>query len=240
MQPGVLGTLGFVNATTQAPLPGPGTTGDPSPVSPTATSGAGVGADGRSARWREHRSQRRAELLDVARHVIHDKGPEVTMEDIAVASGTSKSIIYRYFQDKAQLQRALGMHILSGMHERLVTEIRNLEVTAERPVEPAERIHAMVAAYIGTAQRSPHVYAFITRPSDGLNHFLESVTRLVTAIVPPDVPDAQIWAAGAVGFVEKAVDRWMRTAADDPDVHSSPDATQLSDHLVTWLMKGMQ
>ena len=38
------------------------------------------------ARYRE---QRRLELLDVARHLIHDRGPDVTMEDIAAASGTS-------------------------------------------------------------------------------------------------------------------------------------------------------
>src|SRR5699024_3170200 len=92
-EPTGLDTLGSVNATTQAPV------------------------DGRSARWARHREQRRAELLDVARHLIHEKGPDVTMEDIAGASGTSKSIVYRYFEDKAQLQRALGRSILSTMHE---------------------------------------------------------------------------------------------------------------------------
>ena len=55
-----------------------------------ATTQASV--DGRSARWARHREQRRAELLDVARHLIHERGPDVTMEDIAAASGTSKSI----------------------------------------------------------------------------------------------------------------------------------------------------
>ena len=88
-----------MNATTQAPL------------------------DGRSARWAQHREQRRAELLDVARHLIHDRGPDVTMEDIAAASGTSKSIVYRYFSDKAQLQQELGRSIFATMHRRLLQEL---------------------------------------------------------------------------------------------------------------------
>jgi AcrR family transcriptional regulator len=174
-----------VNATTQAPV------------------------DGRSARWTRHREERRAELLDVARHLIHEQGPDVTMEDIAAASGTSKSIVYRYFDDKAHLQRALGRSILSTMHGRLLDEMRSLEARVGREAGADERIRAMIRAYVETAQRSPGVYRFVTRPSDGLNHFLAAVSRLVATFLPPEVPAPQVWAHGAVGFVERAVDTWM-------------------------------
>ncbi|PWH07822.1 TetR family transcriptional regulator [Brachybacterium endophyticum] len=194
-------------------------------------------SDGRTARWALHRERRRAELLDVARHLIHERGPDVTMEEIATASGTSKSIIYRYFADKAHLQRALGLHILSAMQKRLTEEVRGLAAAGDSttPVSAQEHLRAMISTYVDTAQRSPHVYAFVTRPSDGLNHFLESATRLASAALPRDHPAPVLWASGAVGFVERAVDRWMR----DPDA-SRPSADDLSDHLVTWLMKGMQ
>lgn len=183
--------------------------------------------DGRSARWARHREERRAELLDVARHLIHEKGPDVTMEDIAAASGTSKSIVYRYFADKAHLQRALGRSILSTMHGKLLEEMRALEARVGREPEADERIHAMIRAYVETAQRSPGVYRFVTRPSDGLNHFLASVSRLVATFLPADVPAPQVWAHGAVGFVERAVDNWMtgqETGADDePDTDTDTD-----------------
>jgi AcrR family transcriptional regulator len=192
-------------------------------------------ADGRTARWARHREQRRADLLDVARHLIHERGPDVTMEEIASASGTSKSIIYRYFSDKAHLQRALGLHILSAMQKRLTEEVRGLSSGGTAEVAPEAHLRVMISTYVDTAQRSPHVYAFVTRPSDGLNHFLDSATRLASAALPAGHPAPVIWAAGAVGFVERAVDRWMRD--EDP---SRPDADGLSDHLVTWLMKGMQ
>lgn len=233
-----------MNATTQAPV------------------------DGRSARWARHREQRRSELLDVARHLIHEQGPDVTMEDIAAASGTSKSIVYRYFEDKAHLQRDLGRAILTAMHAKLVEEMRTLEKRMRREPEPDERIQAMIRAYVETAQRSPGVYRFITRPSDGLSHFLNAVTRLVATFLPADTPAPQVWAHGAVGFVERAVDTWMTqvesaqlapddlTTADDLTTDRTPaDITpaartaaagsapmtsdQLVAHLVTWLMKGL-
>ena len=215
-----------------------------------ATTQASV--DGRSARWARHREQRRAELLDVARHLIHERGPDVTMEDIAAASGTSKSIVYRYFEDKSNLQLTLGRSILRAMHEKLLEEMRGLEERSGRDPEPEERIHAMIRAYVETAQRSPGVYRFITRPSDGLNHFLAAVTRLVATFLPGTTPSPQIWAAGAVGFVERAVDTWMTSletdARNDPEIDpetgtdagSTPlTSDQLVTHLVTWLMKGL-
>ncbi|MGP5305343.1 TetR family transcriptional regulator [Brachybacterium alimentarium] len=210
-----------MNATTQAPV------------------------DGRSARWARHREERRAELLDVARHLIHENGPDVTMEDIAAASGTSKSIVYRYFEDKATLQQALGRSILSAMHAKLLDEMRELESEVGREPAADERIHAMIRAYVETAQRSPAVYRFVTRPSDGLNHFLNSVSRLVATFLSDDVPAPQIWAHGAVGFVEAAVDTWMtelqqQAAQDDPGTRRPLlTSDELVTYLITWLMKGM-
>lgn len=231
-----------MNATTQAPAE---TAESPSPV------------DGRSARWAQHREQRRAELLDIARHLIHERGPDVTMEDIAAASGTSKSIVYRYFSDKAQLQQELGRSILATMHQRLLEELAGLERDGHRP-GAEERLHAMIRAYVATAQRSPGVYRFVTRPSAGLHHFLDAVARLVTTFLPESVPSPHVWAQGAVGFVERSVEAWMTdldraAAAADPGADPAPatasspssepidplDPDQLVTRIVTWLMKGM-
>lgn len=196
--------------------------------------------DGRTARWTRHREERRAELLDVARRIIHAQGPDVTMEDIAAASGTSKSIIYRYFSDKAQLQRAIGLRIFSTMQKRLVAEVSSLESSSRAPVTTDQRISVMIRTYVETAQRSPAVYAFVTRPSAGLNHFIDSVQRLVTQIIPATVPDPALWAAGAVGFVHASVDTWMRAQVEESAPTDLPTADQLTEHLVHWLMKGMQ
>lgn len=146
------------------------------------------------------------------------------MEDIASASRTSKSIVYRYFSDKAELTQAIGDHILSRMHARLE------EVAREGDVD--ERVEAMVRTYLETAASSPNVYWFIIQPSPGLNHFLESVAGLVAGILPPEVPraTAEAWARGAVGFVRAAA-QWSLTH-DDPERALDDDITLITTSLL--------
>lgn len=133
--------------------------------------------DGRSARWADHREARRAELVRIARRTVHHRGPDVSMEEIATAAGTSKSIVYRYFSDKTGLQIAVA--------EAVVLQIQGaLEGVLRVAPTPREGLRAMVAVYLEMIESSPNVYAFVTRDgsveSGGpLGHFLDSVTHLV-------------------------------------------------------------
>ncbi|WP_341856210.1 hypothetical protein [Brachybacterium sp. GPGPB12] len=125
------------------------------------------------------------------------------------------------------------------MHDKPLAEMRVLEERMGREPAPEERIHAMIRAYVATARRSPGVYRFVTRPSDGLNHFLDSVTRIITTFLPAGTPSPQIWATGAVGFVERAVDTWMNDLEAADGASTTLTSDQLVTHLVTWLMKGL-
>ena len=144
-----------------------------------ATSDDEAPADGRSTRWADHREARRAELVRVARRTVHHRGPDVSMDEIATAAGTSKSIVYRYFTDKTGLQIAVA--------EAVVLQIQGaLEGVLRVAPTPREGLRAMVAVYLEMIESSPHVYAFVTRDgsveSGGpLGHFLDSVTALVAA-----------------------------------------------------------
>jgi AcrR family transcriptional regulator len=217
------------------------------------------GGDGRSTRWDDHREARRADLVQTARRVVHHLGPDVSMDDIAAAAGTSKSIVYRYFTDKQGLQVAVA--------EAVVADIRAaLADAAHAATTPREALRQMVATYLAMIDSSPHVYTFVTR--DGSEaHLVGSITGLladpfvreVTASRPdPDPADpadlpardrahpdraewralpatpgvsrpssplgsgggggdagvwAQVWAAGAVGFVRGAGERWLADRA---------------------------
>src|SRR4051794_5833255 len=140
--PSVPDTLGIVNfQDTHLPL-----------ISelPPATS-----PDGRSARWQSHREERRRELIKQARRAVHALGSDAPMEDIAAAAGTSKSVFYRYFGDKAGLQQAVGEVVLSRMQHRM-------QEAAQSALTPREGLFAMVSAYLQMADTSPNVYAFVT------------------------------------------------------------------------------
>lgn len=88
--------------------------------------------DGRSTRWDDHRAIRRAELVHAARKAVHKGGPGVSMDEIAAASGTSKSIIYRYFEDKTGLQIAIGASVVGQMHDALTQAAESAETPAGR------------------------------------------------------------------------------------------------------------
>ncbi|MBD8078798.1 TetR family transcriptional regulator [Cellulosimicrobium arenosum] len=211
--------------------------------------------DGRSTRWDDHRAARRAELLRAASKAVHHEGPGVSMDEIATAAGTSKSIVYRYFDDKTGLQVALGSAVVGQMHDALTQ-------AAEEAETPRGALRAMVAVYLEMIESSPNVYFFVTRtsavagtqdvalpgsggrPDDGhsgrapLAAFLDSVIELVARPFArvADVPagDAAAWAAGAVGFVRGAGEWWL-THRDTP---GAPDREQLTESVAAWLWSG--
>ncbi|WP_242511353.1 TetR/AcrR family transcriptional regulator [Pengzhenrongella frigida] len=204
----------------------------------------GESADGRSTRWVDHREARRAELVRIARKVVHQRGPDASMDEIAAAANTSKSIVYRYFSDKLGLQIAVA--------ESVVLQIQGaLEGALRASATPREGLRAMVGVYLEMIESSPNVYFFVTREGSlesgsPLGRFLDAVTDLVAAPFAralteagsPAGPASQImaetWASGAVGFVRGAGERWLRHGAD-PDVLTREELTA---QVAAWLWAG--
>jgi AcrR family transcriptional regulator len=212
-----------------------------------------AGVDGRSTRWADHREARRAELVRIARRTVHHHGPDVSMEEIAAAAGTSKSIVYRYFTDKTGLQIAVA--------EAVVLQIQGaLEGVLRVAPTPRDGLRGMVAVYLEMIEQSPSVYAFVTRDgsveSGGpLGHFLDSVAALVATPfaraladetdagdgpVGPRTPDpaqlalTEAWAAGAVGFVRGAGEHWLARRGTP----GSPTREVLTAQVAAWLWAG--
>lgn len=203
--------------------------------------------DGRSTRWEDHREARRAELVRVARRVVHHTGPDVSMEDIASAAGTSKSIVYRYFTDKDGLQLAVAAAVVADIRAAL-------DAVAADASTPRDALRGMVDTYLAMIEGSPHVYAFVTR-GGSVGAFLDSVTELVAAPfvralggddgpAAPDAAWARLWASGAVGFVRGAGESWLasRGAAGSadaaPDDAAPDDRQEVAARVAAWLWAG--
>lgn len=71
-------------------------------------------------RWRRRAADRPREILDAALTVFVEKGYAATkLDDVAVAAGISKGLLYRYFDNKAELFKEV-------IRQTLVTTIRDV------------------------------------------------------------------------------------------------------------------
>lgn len=181
-----------------------------------------VTQDGRALRWDAHRKERRRELLRMVRHSVADLGPDASMDQICEATGTSKTVLYRYFGDRAGLVDDMGQWAM-----KVITQ--QLDRAATPDMSPREALTHMIAAFVDLASSRPHVYRFCDRGvthQTGQQTFFDSTAQLLCARMNFTQPEQYMWARGALGFVRACTDEWL-TKPTDPHTFAT--------HLSTWL-----
>lgn len=183
--------------------------------------------DGRSTRWQKHRDERRRELLRTVRHVVAEHGDDLSMDQISELSGTSKSVLYRYFTDRAGLQAAMGEWamgvIVRSLDEAASAATQGQDEDADGKDTSArehgaasarESLTAMVGAFVTLAAHSPHVYRFCDPAVNRFaphqtGGFFKSIAELLADRLDLADDRDRLWSAGAIGFVRAATEAWL-------------------------------
>jgi AcrR family transcriptional regulator len=162
------------------------------------------------------------------------------MEEIAAQAGVSKPILYRHFDDRADLWLAVGQRV----HDELLTAMSS-ELIVERP--PRETIAAVVDTYLALIEKDTEIYRFVVHGSfadrgmsSDLVHAQMALTASEVARVlgdrlreaGVDSGGAEPWAHGIVGMVQAAADWWID--------RRSMSRTALVDYLTAMISSGIE
>ncbi|QWF79163.1 TetR/AcrR family transcriptional regulator [Amycolatopsis sp. CA-230715] len=173
--------------------------------------------DARRDRWRKHRIARRAEFVEAALKALDEHGPELGMEHVAAAAGVTKPVLYRHFEDKADLYVALGQRGTEILFERLIPAI-NAELA------PVPRIRMALDAFFTVIEEHPNLYRLLARgrfqdkpvDSDVVAEDKEVIATALTALLGDymrmfnmDSGAAEPWAHGIVGMVQNTGEWWL-------------------------------
>jgi AcrR family transcriptional regulator len=187
-------------------------------AAPAVARDARDGRDGRDARWERHREQRRSELVDATIRAIRRHGPGVGMDDIAAEAGTSKTVVYRHFDDRAGLYRAVVARIESRVVGSVAGVLSTAPADARRDLRPL--IGSTVEAYLALVESDPDLYRFVvTRPlvdrplpDDPVGGTVSHVTAMLAGVLEAALPDpgrARLLATALVGSVQAVADDWL-------------------------------
>jgi AcrR family transcriptional regulator len=168
--------------------------------------------DGRQQR----RAERRAEMVQAAMSAVRTHGPGVSVAEIAAAAGITKPVLYRHFDDRSDLQSAVGRQAAEMLVARITPA---LQIDGE----PIEVIRGIIDAFLGGIEDEPELWRFVvhhpierTPGAEIVDDARQQIARLLTALLVDrlnaagrDTDGAQVWAQGLVGMVQSAGDWWL-------------------------------
>lgn len=184
------------------------------------------------------KAAKRHQLLDAADRAIRRRGPEISMNEIAVEAATAKPVLYRYFGDKGGLYQALAERYV----QQVMTAIRD---ALGEGGDPRARLRAAIDAYLGLVESEPDMYRFLMHRAVNeraeaqatVADFIRQLGAEVAAVLAEDLRRAGLdghaaepWARGIVGMVQVSGDWWLE--------NRSMTRERMVDHLVTLLWRG--
>ena len=190
--------------------------------------------DGRQARWDRHNEVRRQHIIDAAIEVLSESEPgvEVHVQQIADRAGLSRTVVYRHFSDRADLDAAVQGAVLVLLRGELVPAL-SFEGT------PVEIIRRIVSTYIGWAAAHPSLHEFAQADPPGGSGLMEraiaqiagQVEDLINAgvdVLHVQLDEDEVSALdplvfGLVGAVFTSVRRWLSGPERRPPVDKFVD-----------------
>ena len=180
-------------------------------------------------RQRLPREQRRLQLLDVASDVFVERGyHSAAMDDIAIAAGVSKPVLYQHFASKLDLYQAL----VDRACDELVHRVRHALQSTENN---RDRVQGAIGAFYRFVSDSGRSFRLVfesdltgdPQVQERLWCAHQDIARDIGAVIAGDtgLPDQQARLLGMslVGMAQVSARYWVAETRDGLDVHQAAD-----------------
>jgi AcrR family transcriptional regulator len=207
--------------------------------------------DGRRSRWDGHRLARREELVDATLRAIRTHGAGVGMDEVAASAGTSKTVFYRHFTDRAGLYTAVAERVDTTIIRGL-SRAAGDSAPASVPGDARAVVRAVIGAYLHLVEEDPEVYRFIVnapivppgeRPNGDVaagmtDRIASHVADLVgagLAATGSGETTPRLWGVALVGMVRATADAWLAAGG----ASGGPSSDELADQLAALIWDGL-
>ncbi|MEU1225743.1 TetR/AcrR family transcriptional regulator [Streptomyces sp. NPDC005828] len=183
----------------------------------------GARPDGRDTRWTGHRAERRDQVLTAALTVIGREGTAVSVAAIGAEAGMPRSVVYRIFRSREDLDEQIRARITDDLMAALSPALAP-RGTIREAIEHA------AGTYVGWVALHPELHRFLGSGSPAVTGTRTAVAlhlaRLLDAYAerfldggPAPTGFNLNLAFGMVGLVDGVVNQW----AAHPESRSSLD-----------------
>jgi AcrR family transcriptional regulator len=186
--------------------------------------------DGRQLRWDRHNQARRRTILDAAVAVLEESpsGEHIHVQQIAARAGLGRTVVYRHFTDRADLDRAVQGVVLDMLAAELLPE-----VTLDGTIE--QIIRRIVGTYVRWTVAHPSLHRFaehdvpgaagasalevaVVRIASQVEELIEAgAAQLGVGLTDDDAAALDPLVFGLVGAVFSATRRWLARTERRPD-----------------------
>ncbi|KAA1426876.1 TetR/AcrR family transcriptional regulator [Nocardioides antri] len=186
-----------------------------------ATDGAEYGGDGRRLRWLAHNQARRRVIIDAAIRVLErsEPGEDIQVQLIAEEAGLARTVLYRHFHDRVDLDLAVQAKICEDLGAKLLAKL-------SYDGRPIEIIRAVIEGVVNWAVEHPTLFWFIELElpgpgphplSEAIERIAEQIEALMNTVVDyhgvelsaADRAGLDPWVFALIGAVFSGVKRWQ-------------------------------
>jgi AcrR family transcriptional regulator len=185
------------------------------------TSDREYGGDGRRLRWLAHNQARRRVIIAAAIRVLErsEPGEDIQVQLIAEEAGLARTVLYRHFHDRVDLDRAVQQKICRDLGKVLLPAL-------SFDGEPVVIIRRMVEKMVHWATEHPTLFWFVELELPGpgphplavaIEAVAEQIELVMNAVVDyygieltaDDRAGLDPWVFGLIGQVFFSIRRWM-------------------------------